>query len=331
MRLPIDHYYTPEVTYIPTASASTNETFNIYNALKLEVVDFYFDETYIDQEITYESKLIDQFKSMPYSQVTESTIQRHTQRLERLLNLKESASKGYCLINNNFLKDRNFESYRYYTIDDNRIVGHYPGKAKVDIAINGTGTKATSMLYWQTNPEEFAVKAINKWLDYKDLLQTKAFYGALSELPAKEQVKLAVYYESNKYRFPSEPSLDLLAALSEINGNKLLKPLFYNFEAMTTKEDLARIAMYLDSKYKGTSPVKVKYIVYYDVLDSTIKQAIALGYVTPDSSNYLGLTTLATYSDFKLIIDQIVPENQLEPTSNQKLTHRQILLLLNQL
>lgn len=331
VRLPLEQYYTPEVTYTPTASASTNESFNIYNALKLEVEEFYFDESYIDQEITYENNLIDEFRRMPYSEITEANIQRHIQRLNRLSKLKEYASKGFCLVDNNFLKDRNFESYRYYTIDDNRIIGHYPGKAKINIIIDGTSTKTSNMLYWQSIPEDFAIKAINQWTDYMTLLKTKDFYEAFKQLPTNEQVQLAIYYESNKYRFPSEPSLDLLASLSDINGSTLLKPLFYNFNALTTKEDLAKIAMYLDSKYKKTPPVKVDNVVYYDVIDSDIKQAIALGYVTADSDNYLGITTVITYSDFKSMVDQILPENELKSTFNQPLTHEQILLLLNHL
>lgn len=331
VRLPIEQYYTPEITYTPTASVSTNETFNIYNAIKLEVDDFYFDESYIDQEIVYENRLIEEFKTTPYSQITESNIERHMQRLERLSILKYSASNGYCLVTNNFLKDRNFESYRYYTIDDNKIIGHYPGKGKVSIAIDGTGTEASTMLYWQRQTDDFAVKATNKWVDYKQLLETKDFYDGLIQLEAAKQVQLAIYYESNKYRFSSEPSLDLLSSLSNINGNKLLASFFHDFDASTTKEDLAKISMYLDYKYRHTKSIDIDNIVYYDVLSTPVKEAIALGYVIPDSNNYLGVATPVTYADFKKMVDHILPDNKLPALSDVTLSHEQVLLLINQL
>lgn len=331
VRLPIDIFYTPEVNYTPSSSVSSDETFNIYNALEIEVDEFYFEEAYIDKEIAYEEQLLINFRTAPYSSSTDSNITRHNMRLERLLRLKNSASGGYCLVNNNFLKDRNFESYRYYTINDNKIMGHYPGKSKVIISIEGTATKDTTLLYWNTNFSKFEVKATNEWIDYNNLIAEKSFYSALSTLGTQKQVELAIYYESNKYNFSSIPSIELLSALSTLEGDKLPTSLFNNFNNQTTKEELAYTAMYLDAKYKASNKPKTNNIIFYDVLDINVKQALALGYIIPDSQNYLGVTSYITYAEFKEVIDKILPSNTLPASSDNVLTHEELILLINQL
>lgn len=329
--LPIDLYYAPSITYAPTTSAAKETNFNITKGLTLKVDEFYFGETYIEEELLYEKKLIEYFKTLPSNITVDATIMRHATRLNRLRTLKNSASDGYCLVKNTFLKDRNFNSYRYFTISDTKIAGHYPSKAKVNLSIKNSGTNTSTVLYWQNNTANFKIKPISNWIDFNTLLSKNGLTDELSSIDNENKIKHLVYYISNKSYFTTKPTLELLSAYMALDNIILPTTIKKNLDAVTTKQELAYIAMYLDNVYKQSNPSNTNDIIYYDVINETVKQAIAKGYVQATSLNYFGISDTVTYDTFKDMVDGIYSDNKLPDSISELLTHEQLILLLNQI
>lgn len=331
VRLPINIYYAPSVYYVPTNSAKEITDLHLEEGINLKVEAFYFKESYIDNEIAYEKQIINIFKTIPYTPTSNSTIERHNTRLKRLQGIKFTASNGYCLVTNAFLKDRDFINYKYYEIKDNQISGNYLGKAKISVSIDGSATNAKTMIYWQDDQNDFSIKSSTNWVSSIDILKREGYGDSLSTLSQEELVKYAVYYSTHKQSFKSKPSIEVLAALINLDKTQLPKFLTTDMDALTTLDELAYLSMYLDKRYTNHMPLKTNNIYYYDVIKDSVKQSLARGYIIPLSENYLRAANNIEYDTFKSMVDKVYPENTLPVTIDSPLTHKQIILLLNQL
>jgi hypothetical protein len=332
VELPIGISYTPRLTFIPKSNLTENTLFDITSGINLTVEEFYFTKAYIDNEIAYEKQLVDYFKTLKYNSAVEATIARHKDRLNRLSALHKVSVNDYCLVTNSFLKDRHFNNYQYYTINQNKIMGNYPGKALVKLSIDNTASNTKTTLYWTNHPDVLRIQETSKWKDYTTLIAEHGLESVLSDLPISDKIDSIIFYLSNPSLFKNEPSpIKLFSTVRTLKLNQLPNSLFYDLEAPTTKQELAYIAMYLDNSNKSLSALQLNNIVYYDVINETVKNAIAMGYVTPISDNYFGVNENITYQEFRQTLSLIKPIDNLPTDLNVPLTHEQVLLLLSDL
>jgi len=332
VELPVGISYAPRITSTPKSSVSENVHFDIASGINLAVEDFYFTKTYIDKEIAYEKQLIDYFKTLKYNATVEATITRHEDRLNRLSALHKVAVNDYCLVTNNFLKDRQFNTYQYYTINKNNIMGHYPGKALVTLSIDNTASTAKTILYWNDDPNILRFQKTSKWVDYKALITEHGLESILADLSISTEIDSLIFYLSNPSLFKNEASsIELLNVFKALELSQLPNSLLYDLEAPTTKQELAFIAMYLDNSNKSLSALQLNNIVYYDVINETVKKAIAMGYVIPSSKDYFGVNANITYKEFRQSLSLIKSVDNLPTDLDVPLTHRQTLLLLRDL
>jgi len=331
VRLPVNIYYAPSFDYTPTSVSKEAEIVQLESGIQLDVDEFYFAESYIDKEIEYETQIIDYFKAALSTPTTKSTITRHETRLERLNALKNSAVSGYCLVSTPFLKDRNFKSYKYYEIKDNQIIGYYPGKAKVSVSIDGSATNALTLIHWSDNKKDFAIKETTKWITYDNIISREGYANDFAALSNEDKIQYIIEYLNHKYRAESKPSIELLKALAALDHDKLPSSIVTDLDAITTRDELAYISIYLDKIFNGVRPLKTDNIIYYDVIKESVKQAIANGYVIPQSRDYLGVANEIDYTTFKSMVDRMYPVNNLPDALEGPFTHKQLILMLNQL
>ena len=328
VKLPVGIDYSPRINYIPKIDLEDYIMFDITQGITLNVNEFYFSKSFIKNELDYENEVINYFETLSYNPSVEATIKRHKERLSRLSNLYNSTTDDYCLVNNNFLKDRNFNTYQYYSIDNNKIKGFYPGKANVLVSLNNTASKATTTIYWENNNDIFEIQNTSKWVNYETLINDYQLHTTLSDLSTSEQIEHLIFYLSNPSLFDNLPTQELLSALMTIDTDELPYNLTHDLNALTTKQELAFIAMYLDKDKAPISAFNLNKIIYYDVINEQVKQALANQYVVPNSVYFYGIDDNITYYDFKTTVDKIRPINELTTSSNLPMTHRQVLLWL---
>lgn len=331
VRLPIGIGYTPNYSFTPTSSARDISLPFLNKGIKLEVEEFYFSESYIDEEIAYEKKVIEEFTSLPSSYALEASIKGHNTRLSTLELLKNNAKNGYALVTNTFLKDRNLSPYKYYDINKNTITGNYPSKAHVNILINGTSTETSTVLYWQEDNKDFAIKNLTKWQNLNELLKDHHLTQSFASLPEEKQIECLLYYLSHKDFLPSDPSAELLTALSGLKKSPLHDILGADLKAPVTLHELAWVAAYIEQVHGTNKTANIDNIIYYDIINDVVKNTIALGYISPKDKDHVGIKTLVTYPDFKEMVDKVLPNNQLPLSIEKTFNHEQVLLMLNQL
>lgn len=331
VELPVASSYTPRISYSLKSNIKENIPFHISSGLNLDVEEFYFTKDYIDKEIAYENQLIDYFKALSYNATVETSIRRHEERLKKLVALQKNAHKGYCLVKNNFIKNRFFNPYQFCTINNNTIIGNYPGKALVKVSIDKTASSDKTTLYWTENKAVFRIQETSKWTDYKALIKEHGLESILSDRSDSEKIDALIFYLSMPSLFESESSFELLDTFKNLNLKNLPSSLLYNLDAPTTKQELALIAMYLDDSKKALSALELNSILYYDVINEKVKTAIAQGYVTPSSKDYFGVNDEISYEDFIQTLKQIQSVDALPKTLESPLNHRQTLLLLSDL
>lgn len=329
VKLPIEIPYTPRITFTPKKTTKENFKFDISKGLNLSVEKFYLSKNYVSDEIAYEKELINHFSRLQDNPVLMSTINRHKERLDRLIALERNSSTDYCLITNSLLKDRNFNNYTYYTIHQNHIVGHYPGKALVNISIDNTASYAQTTMHWTGDKNIFSIQETSKWKDYKSLITEYSFDSILSNLPAPQKIEYMIFYLSNPSLFTDSPSFKLLDAFMSLEISNLPASLLCDLNAATTKQELALIATYLDDEANSLSELELNNIIYYDVTQKKVKNAIAKGFVTPISKDYLGVNKHITYEEFIQTLNKVNPNNKLPKQIQSPLTHKQVLILLN--
>ncbi|MBN2899221.1 MAG: Ig domain-containing protein [Clostridia bacterium] len=331
--LPTGIPYRPQLYFEVTKGLKTVSDFNLYNGIALSVEAFYFDEAFINEEISYEESMIQQLTSFEEQVSDESSISFHQKRLKTLKTMQSNLYRGYTRTDASTLTNRYGEPYTLYNIDGRLITGFFSGKAIVNMTLAGTARSTSLPIYFSNNHSQFSIKTNNHTASLNELMEMNKLTDVLKDAATEEKIELYIYYISHREWFKETPNMTLLKALSTLETDKLPETIFSNLKATTTKEELAFVSMYLHERYVNSKDaVALDNIIYYDVTSKTVKEALARDYVLSNSDNYFGSTASATYFNLEYMLRKLNLTSRLDFTpSTDKVTHEELILLLSQI
>lgn len=319
--LPTETLYRPRISYTTnTTVKNLADDHNLNAVTTLTVDEFYLTETFIDTEINYEQSRVN------------SGIASSRDRLNTLLDLKKQMVDGYVrLADTTSLKNRYGTNYKFYKIENQKITAYYPSKLNVRICLDNTTSETNTTLIWQDYDDVFSCSKYGNTFTLEALLNQYNLSYVLSNLSEAEQIQLLITYMNHIESFDSTPNVSLLSALAYFEGNSDLEPIMNHFSDNATKGDLALASIYLYKKYIASNPVYSNYdnIYYYDVISSTMKKALSLGYMDSDGNYYFGVNNSVTEKDVYTLINKIISYEAPSYLNNQAINHGNLLVLLH--
>ena len=314
VRLPIGQHYQPRInSEIKSKVKDLSDFYILDELMKVSVEEFFLSEGYIDEEIRYELGVVEYYNKQTLNEQISEKIYQHQLRLTKLNELKATATDGYVLISDkSVISNRNQQPYTFYTIDGNRIVGHYPSKMEIKLTQNSTMNTASSTLICTSDQEQFSLSRLNKTYDQNALIKLYGLEQILGLLEKQEQVALLMAYMNNIELFEAMPTYEVLSSVARYQQNDALMSLITNVDDEITKGDLVSISVLLHKKYISATPSYDQYGTshYYDVIEAAMLNAVALGHVGPKDSSYFGINETIRANEFHQMVKSVLPGYQ---------------------
>jgi len=325
--MPQNLWYRPRLDFISKSNLE-NKEINLYDAVTLEVNNFYLSELVIDEEINYENKIITLYSTHIIDPIVKVNIKEHQERLNRLILLKANAKDGYVLLDQNFIKNRNGESYKFYETSGNKIKGYFPAKANITIIFNGTGRSVNTTLIWTENTKDFSItnfihpKSLDRLIEDYDLIHLTNHLGI------EDKIKYVLYHINHMEYLPEAMDNELYDAIVKVETLNLPINTLKGLNQPISKHDLLYICKALHDYHSIDSEIRTDNI-YYDVQDKDTAKIIQLNYMLSAPGDYIALDALVTGQEAITVLQHFYPLQDSNLALETHITNKDIIILLS--